>query len=48
MHLRSETPAGVIQEVYGVAWSHSVTRAPMFKAAQTVGLDPDRLSFLVL
>ena len=45
-HLRSETPAGVIQEVYALALGHFVTRALMFKAAQTVGLDPDRLSFL--
>ena len=45
-HLRSETPAGVIQEVYALALGHFVTRALMFEAAQTVGLDPDRLSFL--
>ena len=45
-HLRSETPAGVIQEVYALVLGHFVTRALMFEAAQTVGLDPDRLSFL--
>src|SRR5437763_7783658 len=45
-HLRSETPAGVIQEVYALALGHFVTRALMFEAAATVGLDPDRLSFL--
>jgi len=45
-HLRSETPAGVIQEVYGLALGHFVARALMFEAAETVGLDPDRLSFL--
>src|SRR5207253_958912 len=45
-HLRSETPAGVIQEVYALALGHFVTRAPMFEAAGAVGLDPDRLSFL--
>jgi Insertion element 4 transposase N-terminal/Transposase DDE domain len=45
-HLRSETPAGVIQEVYGLALGHFVARALMFEAAATVGLDPDRLSFL--
>jgi Insertion element 4 transposase N-terminal/Transposase DDE domain len=44
--LRSETPAGVIQEVYALSLGHFVTRALMFEAAQTVGLDPDRLSFL--
>ncbi len=45
-HLRSETPAGVIQEVDALALGHFVTRALMFEAAGTVGLDPDRLSFL--
>src|SRR5512132_2934973 len=44
-HLRSETPAGVAQEVYALALGHVVTRALMFEAAGTVGLDPDRLSF---
>jgi Insertion element 4 transposase N-terminal/Transposase DDE domain len=44
--LRSETPAGVIQEVYALSLGHFVTRALMFEAAQTIGLDPDRLSFL--
>jgi hypothetical protein len=45
-HLRSETPGGVVQEVYALALGHFVTRALMFAAAATVGLDPDRLSFL--
>ena len=44
--LRSETPAGVIQEVYALSLGHFVTRALMFEAAATVGLDTDRLSFL--
>jgi hypothetical protein len=44
-HLRSETPRGVIQEVYALSLAHYVTRALMFQAAQTVALDPDRLSF---
>jgi hypothetical protein len=43
--LRSETPAGVIQEVYALSLGHFVIRALMFEAAATVGLDPDRLSF---
>ena len=43
--LRSETPAGVIQEVYAVSLGHFVIRSLMFAAAATVGLDPDRLSF---
>jgi hypothetical protein len=45
-HLRSETPAGVIQEIYALSLGHFVTRALMFQAAGTGGLDPDRLSFL--
>jgi len=44
--LRSETPAGIIQEIYALSLGHFVVRALMFEAAQTVGLDPDRLSFL--
>lgn len=45
-HLRSETPAGVIQEIYALSLGHFVVRSLMFEAAGTVGLDPDRLSFL--
>lgn len=44
-HLRSETPAGVIQEVYALSLGHFVIRALMFEAAQREHLDPDRLSF---
>jgi hypothetical protein len=44
-HLRSETPAGVIQEVSALALGHFVIRSLMFEAAATVDLDPDRLSF---
>jgi hypothetical protein len=44
-HLRSETPAGVIQEIYALALGHFVIRSLMFEAAATVNLDPDRLSF---
>jgi Insertion element 4 transposase N-terminal/Transposase DDE domain len=44
-HLRSETPAGVIQEIYALSLGHFVTRALMFEAAATAGLDTDRLSF---
>lgn len=43
--LRSETPAGVIQEIYALSLGHFVVRSLMFEAAATVGLDPDRLSF---
>ena len=44
--VRSETPAGVIQGIYALSLGHFVIRSLMFEAAGTVGLDPDRLSFL--
>lgn len=44
-NLRSETPAGVIQELYALSLAHFVIRALMFQAASSVDLDPDRLSF---
>jgi hypothetical protein len=44
-HLRSETPAGVIQEIYALSLGHFVIRSLMCEAAATVGVDPDRLSF---
>jgi transposase IS4-like protein/DDE family transposase len=45
-NLRSETPAGVVQEVLALALGHYVTRALMAEAARQQDLDPDRLSFL--
>jgi Insertion element 4 transposase N-terminal/Transposase DDE domain len=45
-HLRSETPLGVIQEIYALAIGHYVTRSLMAEAAAQQELDPDRLSFL--
>jgi transposase IS4-like protein/DDE family transposase len=45
-HLRSETPAGVIQEIYALSLGHFVIRSLMFQAAESAGLDPDRLSFV--
>jgi hypothetical protein len=45
-HLRSEAPAGVIQEIYALSLGHFVVRSLMFEAAATAGLDTDRLSFL--
>jgi hypothetical protein len=43
---RSETPAGVIQELYALSLGHYLTRAFMAQAAAAEGLDPDRLSFV--
>ncbi|HET8647115.1 MAG TPA: IS4 family transposase, partial [Vicinamibacteria bacterium] len=45
-HLRSQTPAGIRQEVYALSLGHFVTRALLAQAAARRGLDPDRLSFL--
>lgn len=44
-NLRSETPGGVIQELYALSLAHFVVRALMFEAAASTDLDPDRLSF---
>jgi hypothetical protein len=45
-NLRSETPLGVLQEMYTLSIGHYVMRTMMTCAAQTRDLDPDRLSFL--
>lgn len=44
-HLRSETPAGVVQEMLGLSLAHFVIRKTMFDAAVLSAVDPDRLSF---
>jgi hypothetical protein len=44
-NLRSETPAGVVQEMYALSLAHFVIRALMFEASAAIGLDSDRLSF---
>lgn len=44
--VRSETPAGVKQEVYALSLAHFVVRALMVAAARPLNLDVDRLSFL--
>jgi ribosomal protein L29 len=44
--VRSETPRGVLQEVYALSLGHYVVRALMAQAAAAEHLDPDRLSFL--
>lgn len=43
--LRSRTPAGVVQELYGLLLGHYIVRVLMQEAAGRRGLDPDRLSF---
>ena len=44
--LRSLTPVGVIQEVYGVLLAHYAVRVLMHEAALRVDVDVDRLSFV--
>jgi hypothetical protein len=43
--LRSKTPEGVRQELYGMYLAHYTVRALMAQAAVESDLDPDRLSF---
>jgi hypothetical protein len=43
--LRSQTPGGVVQELYGFLLGHYVIRVLMQEAAATQGIDPHRLSF---
>src|SRR5512135_1584710 len=44
--IRSKTPAGVVQEIYGLVLAHYVVRRVMHDAAVVARQDPDRLSFL--
>jgi hypothetical protein len=43
--LRSRTPPGVLQELYGLVIAHYAVRAVMHQAAQQVGVAPTGLSF---
>ncbi len=43
--LRSQTPAGVLQEIYGLLLGHYIVRTLMHQAAKQHGIDSDRLSF---
>src|SRR3954469_13975470 len=42
--LRSQTPGGVVQELYGLLLGHYAIRVLMQEAAKSQGLDPHRLS----
>lgn len=44
--LRSETPAGVVQEIYGLLLGHFVVRKLMCDAAATADIPPRELSFV--
>lgn len=43
--LRSKTPEGVRQELYGIYLAHYAVRALLAQTAMEAALDPDRLSF---
>jgi hypothetical protein len=43
--LRSQTPGGVVQELYGLLLGHYAIRVLMQEAAKSQGLDPQRMSF---
>ena len=44
--LRSRTPQGVFQELYGAVLAHYAIRSVMVAAAQVADVDPDRISFV--
>lgn len=46
VHVRSQRPREVIQEVYGLLLAHLAIRTAMFHAAERAAIDPDRLSFV--
>src|SRR4051812_15810436 len=43
--LRSQTPCGVVQEIYGLLLGHYVIRVLIQEAAARRGIDPQRVSF---
>ena len=43
--LRSQIPAGVIQEIYGLLLGHYVIRVLIHEAAESIQIDPERISF---
>lgn len=46
VELRSRTPAGVVQEYYGVVLAHNAVRMLMHEAALSIDVDPRTLSFI--
>jgi hypothetical protein len=46
VHLRSRTPCGVLQELYGIRPAYNAVRYFMPEAALSVDIDPQRLSFI--
>lgn len=46
VELRSRTPAGLVQEMYGLLIAHNAIRALMHESALSIDVDPRRLSFM--
>lgn len=46
VELRSRTPAGAVQELYGVLVAHNAIRALMYESARSIDIDPLSLSFI--
>ncbi len=46
VHLRSRTPCGILQELYGILLAYNAVRFLMHKAALSVDINPRRLSFI--
>ena len=46
VHLRSRTPCGILQEVYGILIAYHAVRFLMHQAALSMDLDPRRWSFI--
>jgi len=44
--LRSRTPCGVLQELYGILLAYNAVRSFMHEAALSIDIDPRRLSFI--
>jgi len=44
--IRSRTPAGVRQEIWGIALAYNLVRVEMQRTAQEAGVEPTRISFV--
>lgn len=44
--IRSRTPAGVRQEIWGIALAYNLVRLEMERAADEAGVEPNRISFV--
>jgi hypothetical protein len=44
--IRSRTPQGVRQEIWGIALAYNLVRLEMERAADEAGIDPNRISFV--